>query len=170
MLSSSQWSHGAQRRWDLQQWTSLQGTMPSISQEFQMTECEATDPRGKGIKNAFLFLLITIASCCSFLCMSNLSFYLDREWFIGGKLANLGAKGASFKTCSLVAYPVLCIDLSGNISQLSGSSRQSWEEARKSSSVVCWGDGKERSGRIHGGSPDSHLRAVVVFPKTCLTK
>lgn len=47
----------------LRQCTSPQGPKISISQEFQMTEYEATGLRGKGIKAASSFLFITIISC-----------------------------------------------------------------------------------------------------------
>lgn len=53
------------------QWNLLQEPMPSIIQEFQMTECDVTGLRDKGRKTASSFLPLTITSCC----VSNFSFF-----------------------------------------------------------------------------------------------
>lgn len=53
------------------QWNLLQEPMPSIIQEFQMTECDVTGLRDKGRETASSFLLLTITSCCA----SNFSFF-----------------------------------------------------------------------------------------------
>lgn len=87
--------------------------LPSISQEFQVTECDAIGLKDKGRKTASSFLLITITPCWTSPCMSNFSFLFDRERYRGTVLeeVSLGAHDASFNKCSPIANNVPCSDL-----------------------------------------------------------
>ena len=93
----------------IDQWTSPQGPVPSISQESQMTESEATGLRGKRRKIAFSFPFITITSCQPSLCVSGLSFSFDRERDRGISLGKcLWVPGMPLHKGSLVAWDVPC--------------------------------------------------------------
>lgn len=144
---STQGPHGTYGRWLLRQWIHPQRSMPSIRQEFQMTECEATGPRSKGIKIASLFLLITIASYWPSLSLSNLSFFFDTERWRSSEVekVSLGAEDSSFNKWSLIAYsvlrvwPVMCLCSQGTLNTVVGRemgkgkcgrvwpSREGWE-------------------------------------------